>query len=139
MKIENDIILYKKGDRAAEMRLASFIMECEKNLEAPPISKLISAGGRIALFARAAITRIGEKNIERQGAARIKQKILKIVSDAEAAGILVEPQKGIAIWLPLLKEASSIRWQLKPDQEVYNIDLRIRRMIEIARRIGIRV
>ena len=142
MRIKADIDAYKKGDRAAEMRLAAFITECEKSPDARnlrELRQLVLVGGKIGVFAKMSIDKINIGDSKKRKEDEIKSRIKSCVAAAEAAGIFINSFETLRAWLPPLKEAAGLRWQARPDQEIYNIDLKIRRMTDIARRLGIAI
>jgi hypothetical protein len=135
--LKKDITLYKNGDRAAEMRLISFVFECEKKLDRAGLVQLEGAGGKVAAAARIAAEKVEVHLRSKGNQDQLKKRIKQCLDMAEAAGIFRDPSGTFAVWRPLLKEAADLRWGMHPNQEVYNIDLRVRRMIELARKLGI--
>ena len=137
--LKNDIKLYKDGNRAAEMRLISFILDCEKRLDRNAAAALVSVGGKVGTIARLATEKIAAELLKKQAQVQLKIRIQSCLNAIESSGFFRDAGASKSVWVPLLKEASALRWRLKTDQEVYNIDLRIRRMIDLARQIGISI
>lgn len=135
--LKKDIALYKNGDRAAEMRLISFVIECEKKMDKVGLAQLVAVGGKVAIAARIAAGKVDSNLRSKGNQDQLKKRIRQCLDMAEAVGIFRDPSGTFAAWKPLLKEAADLRWGMHPDQEVYNIDLRVRRMIELARKLGI--
>lgn len=137
MNIKADIQLYINGNRAAEMRLIAFVLECEKRLDIGSLMPLTQINGRIRLIALRTIENIKRQINKSMKQQQAKNRLRRCLSAIESTGFFEDPSGSRAVWLPLLKEIEILRWKIQPDQEMYNIDLRIRIMLDIARRIGV--
>ena len=85
--LKKDIALYKNGDRAAEMRLISFVLECEKKLDRAGLAQLEGVGGKVAAAARIAAEKVEVHLRSKGNQDQLKKRIKQCLDMAEAAGI----------------------------------------------------
>lgn len=139
MNIKSDIAAYGKGDRAAEMRLAAFIRQCESRQDIAGLEILIEAGGRVGGLARRAIADVRATLDNKKKASAVKRKLRDYLAQVDRLGFNANIAKEDLRWVPLLREAAQLRWSVKPDQEMYNIDLEIRNKIRRAAQLGVKI
>lgn len=139
MNIKSDIAAYAKGDRAAEMRLAAFVHQCESRKDMAGLEALSEAGGRIAELVRRATASVRLAMDNGKKASAVKRKLRDYLAKIDRLGFNTDAAKEDRRWVPLLREAAQLRWSIKPDQEVYNIDLEIRNKIRRAAQLGVKI
>lgn len=139
MNIKADIILYNGGNRAAEMRLASFVQECERNLDMTGLQMLSGASGKLKLLVSNAINNVKIKAREREKSVSIKRQLKLKLAQIDQIWLNNKEANRNRNWVPLLREAAKLRWTVKPDQEMYNIDLEIRNKIIKAATLGVKI
>lgn len=139
MNIKSDIAAYEKGDRAAEMRLAAFVRQCESNQDIAGLEILADARGRVGELARRATSSVRATLNSNKKASAVKRKLRDYLIQVDRLGFNTDIAKEDLRWVPLLREAAQLRWSVKPDQEVYNIDLEIRNKIRRAAQLGVKI
>jgi len=139
MNIKSDITAYRKGDRAAEMRLAAFVRECESHQDITGLEVMSEAGGRIGELVRRATTAVRVVLDNRKKTSAIKHKLRDYLAQIDRLGFNTDVAKEDRRWVPVLREAAQLRWSIKPDQEMYNIDLEIRNKIRRAAQLGVKI
>jgi hypothetical protein len=139
MNIKSDIAAYRKGDRAAEMRLAAFVRQCESRQDAAGLDILVDAGGRVGDLARRATTIVQVALDGNKKTSAVKRKLRDYLAQIDRLGFNTDVAKEDRRWVPLLREAAQLRWSIKPDQEMYNIDLEIRNKIRRAAQLGVKI
>jgi len=139
MNIKSDIAAYGKGDRAAEMRLAAFIRQCESRQDIAGLEVLSDAGGRIEELVRRATVVVQMALDARKKTSAVKRKLRDYLAKIDRLGFNTDAAKEDRRWVPLLREAAQLRWSIKPDQEMYNIDLEIRNKIRRAAQLGVKI
>lgn len=139
MNIKSDIIAYGKGDRAAEMRLAAFVQECESKLDQVGLDFVVGLRGRIGSAALAAQKKISIELEKNKKCSAIKRQLREHLAQIDRLGFNTEGAREDRRWIPILKEAARLRWAAKPDQEMYNIDLDIRNKMRRAAQLGVKI
>ena len=139
MNLKADIILYNGGNRAAEMRLASFVQECERNLDMTGLQMLSGASGKLKLLVSNAINNVKIKAREREKSVSIKRQLKLKLAQIDQIWLNNKEANRTRNWVPLLREAAKLRWTVRPDQEMYNIDLEIRNKIIKAATLGVKI
>lgn len=139
MNIKSDIAAYGKGDRAAEMRLAAFVRQCESRQDMVGLEILSDAGGRIGEMVRRATASVRAALDSGKKASAAKRKLRDNLAQIDGLGFNTDIAKEDRRWVPLLREAAQLRWSIKPDQEMYNIDLEIRNKIRRAAQLGVKI
>lgn len=139
MNIKSDTIRYGEGNRAAEMRLASFVQECERNLDIAGLQKISDLPGRLGLLARTAISNTKREIDRKNKCAFMKKQLTMKLAQIDQMGFNNKEAGKDRRWIPLLREVARLRWTVKPDQEMYNLDLEIRNKIIRAAAFGVKI
>lgn len=139
MNIKSDIASYGKGDRAAEMRLAAFVRQCESRQDMAGLEMLSDVGGRVGEITKRAISTVRLALYNSKKISAVKRRLRDCLSQIDALGFNTDAAKEDRRWVPILREAAQLRWSVKPDQEMYNIDLEIRNRVRRAAQLGVKI
>lgn len=121
------------------MRLAAFVRECESRQDIAGLEVLSDAGGRIGELVRRATVAVRMALDARKKTSAVKHKLRDYLAKIDRLGFNTDAAKEDRRWVPLLREAAQLRWSIKPDQEMYNIDLEIRNKIRRAAQLGVKI
>jgi len=137
MNLKQDLQKYRSGDRAAEMRLLSFVDECIQKENIRQLEQFVGEDGRLGREARIGVQKCANSLARRQADLRLKKQINLVLEGTQR--MLASPSDCDMQVLNInCKYLSAVRWQLAIDQETYNIDLKIRQALEKAKKLGIK-